>query len=231
MKLAVIPARGGSKRIPRKNIRPFLGVPVIAHSIRAAQATGVFDLVLVSTDDAEIAEVARAHGAEVPFVRPAEISDDHADTASVIAHAVGWARGAGDAVSEACCIYATAPFVRAQEICAGLEQLRAGNWDFVFSAVAFAAPVQRGFRMRADGSLEMLFPESFLARSQDLPPVFHDAAQFYWGRADAWVPRATLFGERSSAIVLPAHRVQDIDTEDDWARAEAMASSKLFAGA
>ena len=230
MKLAVIPARGGSKRIPRKNIREFLGVPVIAHSIRAARESAVFDRIVVSTDDEAIAAVAREHGAETPFLRPAALADDHADTASVVAHAIEWARGAGHAPAQACCIYATAPFVRAGDLRAGLELLRAGDWDFVFTAVEFDAPVQRGFQFDDDGGVRMLFPEHFATRSQDLPPVFHDAAQFYWGRAEAWMPRARLFGERSTALRLPRHRVQDIDTEDDWRRAEAMAAYLLPAG-
>ncbi|WP_428031354.1 pseudaminic acid cytidylyltransferase [Ancylobacter sp.] len=222
MRLAVIPARGGSKRIPRKNIRPFGGLPIIAWSIRAARDSGCFDRILVSTDDAEIAEMARTHGAEVPFLRPPELSDDHTGTIPVIAHAVAWQNAQGTPVSEACCLYATAPFVRASDLRHGLQVLEQSGADYAFSVTTYAAPVQRALRITREGRVAMLQPEHFHTRSQDLEEIWHDAAQFYWGRARAWLAQETLFGPSSAPIPLPRQRVQDIDTPEDWERAEGM---------
>ena len=223
MRIAVIPARGGSKRIPRKNIRPFCGKPMMAWSIDAARNSGLFDHVLVSTDDPEISAIAVEYGAEAPFARPAELADDHAGTSEVIAHATRWARERGWSVEAVCCIYATAPFVETVDIRRGLQELEAGNWDFAFSATDFPAPIFRALKRRADGGVEMFFPEHFLTRSQDLPLTLHDAAQFYWGRPAAWIEGERIFGPRSVPIMVPRWRVQDIDNEDDWARAEILA--------
>ena len=220
MRLAIIPARGGSKRIPRKNIRHFLGKPIMAYSIEAALEAQVFDAVVVSTDDSEIAAVARHYGAQVPFVRPADISDDHSITADVIAHAIAWFEASGQAVDYACCIYATAPFVTAENLRAAGEKIQSMPLDFVFSATQYGFPIQRAIRLTADQRVVMFQPEHRLTRSQDLPPAHHDAGQFYWGRADAWRTKAPIFGEKSSVIVLPPEEVRDIDTEEDWRMAE-----------
>lgn len=222
MKVAIIPARGGSKRIPRKNIRPFAGKPMLAWSIEAALAAGVFDRVLVTTDDSEIADCARAWGADVPFVRPAELADDYADTRSVVAHAIEWLSSNGAAPETACCIYATAPFVQPEDIRHALERLLSGPWRYVLSATGFAAPVFRSFVDEGPAGLRMLFPEFESKRSQDLPEVLHDAAQFYWGRAHAWLQAAPIFAAGTSAYRIPRWRSQDIDTEEDWAQAEAL---------
>jgi N-acylneuraminate cytidylyltransferase len=224
VKVAIIPARGGSKRIPGKNIRAFAGKPIIAYAIDCARASGLFERVLVSTDDARIAQAARGLGAEAPFLRPPALSDDHADTRSVIAHALGFLAAEGTPVSAACCIYATAAFVDPADLRRGLELLEAGDLDFVFSAASFPAPVQRGFTADAQGGVRMLFPEHAGTRSQDLPEVLHDAAQFYWGRPSAWLGTAPIFGARSAVVRIPRWRVQDIDTEEDWIQAEAMMS-------
>jgi N-acylneuraminate cytidylyltransferase len=220
MRLAVIPARGGSKRIPRKNIRSFCGKPMIAWSIEAAKASGLFDHVLVSTDDAEIAEVSRQWGAEVPFVRPAELSDDHAGTTEVIAHAIRWGLEQGWDVTAVCCIYATAPFVHVEDLKRGLAALESGDWAYAFAATEFAAPIFRSFRQRETGGVEMFFPEHFTTRSQDLPTALHDAGQFYWGRASAWLEGKRIFDAHSVPIRIPRWRVHDIDDPDDWIRAE-----------
>ena len=222
MKLAVIPARGGSKRIPRKNIKPFFGRPIIAWSIEAARASGCFDRVIVSTDDVEIAQVARDVGAEVPFMRPAELSDDHAGTIAVVRHAIEWQAASGPAPSQVCCIYATAPFLLAEDVQQGLAELVRSGADFAFSVTAYPSPIQRAIRIDPTGRVSMFDPEQFKTRSQDLEPAYHDAAQFYWGRTSAWLSAVTLFGPASAAVVLPPHRVQDIDTPDDWVRAEWM---------
>ena len=223
MRIAVIPARGGSKRIPRKNIKPFQGKPMIAWSIEAAVATSLFDHIVVSTDDNEIADVARQCGAEVPFQRPPELADDYVGTTEVIAHATRWALDAGWAPSAVCCIYATAPFVAVQDIERGLGVLQSGSWVYAFSATEFAAPIFRSFRQRPDGGVEMFFPEHFTTRSQDLPRALHDAGQFYWGRPSAWLEGKRIFDPHSFPVVIPRWRVQDIDSEDDWKRAEIVA--------
>jgi N-acylneuraminate cytidylyltransferase len=218
MRIALIPARGGSKRIPRKNIRTFAGRPMIAHSIAAATKSGLFDRIVVSTDDEEIAGVARSFGAEVPFVRPPELSDDHTGTTHVVAHAIQALKC--ENLTAVCCIYATAPFMRAEDIERGLELLESGSWQYVFAATSFAAPIYRSFLKNASGGLEMLFPEHFPTRSQDLPEALHDAGQFYWGRPEAWLSSARAFDRRSTVVLLPRWRVHDIDSEEDWKRAE-----------
>lgn len=222
MNIAVIPARGGSKRIPRKNIRVFCGKPMLAWSIEAARASGLFQHIVVSTDDPEIAAVAKCYGAEVPFVRPPELSDDHAGTTEVIAHAVQWAVAQGWSVEAACCIYAAAPFVQVADIRRGLDALNTGNWAYAFSVTDFAAPIFRAFHVGDSGGIRMFFPDNFDKRSQDLPLAWHDAAQFYWGLPQAWTGGLRIFGERSAPVFVPRWRVQDIDTLDDWARAELM---------
>ena len=220
MRLAIIPARGGSKRIPRKNIKPFCGKPMIAWSIEAALASGCFDRIIVSTEDAEIADVARAHGAEVPFMRPPQLSDDLTGTIPVVTHAVGWMAQEVGPVEFACCLYATAPFVQAQDLRKGFELLERSGAQYAFTVTNFAAPIQRSFRITGQQRIEMFNPTQFNTRSQDLEEAYHDAGQFYWGRAQAWLAPMPLFSQVSTPIVLPRYRVQDIDTTDDWIRAE-----------
>jgi pseudaminic acid cytidylyltransferase len=222
MKLAVIPARGGSKRIPRKNIKLFCGKPMIAWSIEAAQQSSCFDQIVVSTDDTEIAEVARQYGAQVPFMRPAQLSDDHTGTTAVIAHAINWFSEQGQQPEQVCCLYATAPFVSADDLRRGLAALTEAGSDYAFSVTNYAFPIQRAIRINATGRVEMLNPEHFNTRSQDLQEIYHDAGQFYWGRADAWLQGEMIFSPAATPVMLPRHRVQDIDTPEDWVRAEWM---------
>lgn len=222
MKLAVIPARGGSKRIPRKNIKPFCGKPMIAWSIEAALVSGCFDHVVVSTDDAEIAEVARQYGAAAPFMRPAELSDDHTGTIPVICHAIEWFNAQGEQAAQVCCLYATAPFVTPEDIRRGLVTLTGTGCDYAFSVTSYAFPIQRAIRISAESRVAMFNPEHFNTRSQDLEEAWHDAGQFYWGQADAWLNNKMIFSSASAPVKLPRHRVQDIDTPEDWLRAEWM---------
>lgn len=222
MKIAVIPARGGSKRIPRKNIKPFGGKPMIAWSIEAALASRRFDRVIVSTDDAEIADVARQHGADVPFMRPPELSDDHTGTIPVIAHAIQSEQQHGHDATAVCCIYATAPFLRPEDIVGGLDLLERTGADYAFSVTSYAFPIQRAIRVTAANRVEMFWPQQFNTRSQDLEPAFHDAGQFYWGRSQAWLDGRAIFSPSAAPFLLPRHRVQDIDTPEDWERAELM---------
>ena len=222
MRLAVIPARGGSKRIPRKNIKMFGGRPMVAWSIEVALESGLFDRIIVSTDDSEVAKVSREYGADVPFIRPPELADDYVGTVPVISHAVAWQNSQGERASEVCCIYATAPFLKTSDLQSGLDLLVESEADFVFSATKFAAPVQRAFRIRPDNRVEMLDSTQFNTRSQDLEEAWHDAAQFYWGREESWLAEMPLFGPHSVPLRLPRHRVQDIDTYEDWEHAELM---------
>jgi pseudaminic acid cytidylyltransferase len=222
MKLAVIPARGGSKRIPRKNIKTFGGLPMIAWSIRAAIQSHCFDRIIVSTDDAEIAQVAQAYGADVPFIRPPELSDDHVGTTPVIAHAIQWHNAQHTPACQVCCIYATAPFVQVDDLQRGLQVLQSTGADYAFSVTNYAFPIQRAIRITPEQRVEMLQPEHFNTRSQDLEEAWHDAGQFYWGQAQAWLAHKPLFSHDAAPVVLPRHRVQDIDTVEDWERAELM---------
>lgn len=220
MRLAVIPARGGSKRISRKNIKQFGGKPMIAWSIQAALQSQCFDRLIVSTDDLEIAEVARAHGADVPFMRPSELADDYTGTVAVVAHAIQWQNQHGVMPTDVCCIYATAPFVRALDLQSGLAILHNSGADYALSVTSYASPIQRAFRVTAEQRLEMFYPEHFFTRSQDLEEAWHDAAQFYWGLADAWLAHKPIFAPYSAPVIIPRERVQDIDTPDDWKIAE-----------
>jgi N-acylneuraminate cytidylyltransferase len=222
--LAVIPARGGSKRIPGKNIRRFAGRPMIAWAIATARDSGLFDRIIVSTDSDEVAAVAREAGAEVPFRRPAELSDDHCGTLEVMTHAVGRAQSGGLDPRLVCCLYPTAVLTGADDLRAALTMLDGGDWDYVFAAGRFAQPVQRAFVRGEDDAMVLLFPEHRLTRTQDLPPAYHDAGQFYWGRAEAWGAGRPIYGPRTTFIELPPERCQDIDTPQDWDAAE-----RLFA--
>jgi len=220
MIVAIIPARGGSKRIPRKNIKPFCGKPMIAWAIEAAKEAKCFEDIIVSTDDDEIAAVAKAYGAMVPFKRPDNLSDDHTGTIPVIKHAVEWYNEYIKPLDYACCIYATAPFLRPSDLKQGLTSAQNNDIDYAFSVTSYAFPIQRALRLSEDSRVSMFQPQYFNSRSQDLEEAWHDAGQFYWGRADAWISEKPLFSERSAAIALPRHRVQDIDTPEDWTRAE-----------
>lgn len=221
--IAIIPARGGSQRIPRKNLKLFNGEPMIVWSIRTALASGCFAQVIVSTDDTEIAEVARAHGAQVPFIRPAELADAFTGTAAVIKHAVGALLDQGLRFDYACCIYATAPLLQARYLQQGLQMLQAApEKSYAFSVCDFGFPVQRALLINDKGALQAMHPEYRNTRSQDLPVAYQDAGQFYWGRSEAWLRDDVLFSPSSLPVILPRYLVQDIDTEQDWRRAEYM---------
>lgn len=219
MIVAIIPARGGSKRIPRKNIRDFCGKPMIAWSIETAKKSELFDRIIVSTDDDEIAEVAQRYGAEVPFRRPAELADDYTPTVPVIAHAL-MQIGIRDNAVEVCCIYPTAPLLQADDLIRGYRRLNEEDLDYVFGITHFSYPIQRALRLRADGTVGMFAPENYGARSQDLVSAYHDAGQFYWGTREAWLSEKPLFLSQAAGVVLPRSRVQDIDNPEDWEFAE-----------
>lgn len=216
--VAIIPARGGSQRIPRKNLKPFNGEPMIAGSIRTALNSGLFERVVVSTDDEEIADVARAFGAEVPFMRPAQLADAFTGTSAVIQHAIGALDRRYDFT---CCIYATAPLLQARFLREGYQALLAAqDKSYAFSVCGFGFPIQRALLINPDGSLDAMHPEYRSVRSQDLVPAYQDAGQFYWGRSEAWLRGEVIFSPHSLPVILPRHLVQDIDTEEDWLRAQ-----------
>lgn len=218
MNIAIIPARGGSKRIPRKNIKEFCGKPMISYSIESAKQAGCFERIIVSTDDSEIAKIAKEYGAEVPFIRPDDISNDYASTLDVIAHAILELNLIDKC--NICCIYATAPLISSQKLLEGLAILHTEKLDYVFSATEFSYPIQRAFKLLTNNNVEMFHPEHFNKRSQDLEKAYHDAGQFYWGNSQAFLDKTPFFGNYSRPIILPNTQVQDIDTPDDWKLAE-----------
>jgi len=217
--VAIIPARGGSKRIPRKNIRLFNGLPMIAYAIQKALDSGLFDSVLVSTDDEETAAIAKAHGAEVPFLRSAENSSDTATTAEVLTEVLDRLKKSGNAYENACCIYPTAPLLPETALKEGFELLETQQFDTVISACRFSYPVQRSLKAEGD-LLRFAWPENRSARSQDLEIHYHDAGQFYWFKTAAFEEKKQLFTDRTGFIELPERYVQDIDNEEDWLLAE-----------
>lgn len=222
MRLAVIPARGGSKRIPRKSIKPFAGRPMLAYPVAAARESGCFDAVIVSTDDDELAQIALAAGAEVPFRRPPALANDHAATAPVIAHAIEAMQTAGHEPRVVACLYPAAVFITAQHLRQAVSLLEGGGLDFVVSVTDFAAPVERRLAVDAEGRVSMVQPEHLLTRTQDLPVSYHDAGQFYVATPQAWLEQRPVFGPATAAVMLERKRVVDIDSPDDWALAEAL---------
>ena len=224
MRIAIIPARGGSKRIPRKNIKAFAGRPMIEYAIEAARAAQLFEHIVVSTDDEEIAQVAQAAGAEVPFRRPESLADDHTPTVPVVADAIERCMALGWRYDAVCCIYPAVPMLRAADLVAAWELLQVAATDYVFPVVQYASPIQRALRRDPQGVTRPYYPEYASTRTQDLEPAYHDAGQFYWGRTAAW--RAGLgIHEHASTIVLPEWCAVDIDTPADWQRAEALFKS------
>lgn len=220
MRVAVIPARGGSKRIPRKNIRAFCGRPMISYAIDAAGESGCFERVVVSTEDDEIAGIALKLGAEVPFRRPADMADDHTSTTPIIRHAIQTLEAQGTHLEYVCCIYPAVPMLTGADLRRGWELLSASDADYAFSVTSYAYPVQRALRISAQGRVSMLQSQYRNFRSQDLEPVWHDAGQFYWGRRDAFLEARMVLGEGAIAIPIPRHRVVDIDNPEDWIQAE-----------
>lgn len=218
--VAVIPARGGSKRIPRKNIRLFAGKPILAYSVAAARESGLFHRILVSTEDEEIAAVARECGAEVPFMRPAELADDHVGADAVFLHALEWLEARGQPADYACCIQATAPLLEAGDLRAGYEKMREAGAAASMAVAPFRYPIFRAMKVNERGRLQMIWPEHRGSRSQDLPVAYQDAAQFYWVEVARYEVLREKIWDEAVPIVLPAGRVQDIDTLEDWELAE-----------
>lgn len=216
MTTCIIPARGGSRRVPQKNLRNFCKKPMISWPISTAINSGLFDRVIVSTDNSEIAEVAQSAGAEIPFKRPKELADDHTPTRPVIAHAIEQLQLKGPV----CCLYATAPFVLAEDLKRALLQLETSIVTYVFPVVQYSSSIQRAFWLNSDNDINMIQPEYFSSRSQDLEVAWHDAGQFYLADAQQWRQDLPLFGRGARGIIIPQKRAHDIDTEEDWELAE-----------
>lgn len=221
MKIAVIPARGGSKRIPRKNIKLFAGKPMIAHAIGIARSSGLFDHIVVSTDNKDIARIASECGAEVPFVRPSELADDHTPTAPVIAHTIGACQELGWRISQVCCIYPAVPFLQETDLEKALHLLVTNDASYVFPVTAYPSAVQRALRQLPSGLMEPFYSQYATTRTQDLEPAFYDAGQFYWSFAETWL-EGKIIDRHGAGFVIPSWRVVDIDTDEDWQRAELM---------
>ena len=219
MNIAIIPARGGSKRIPRKNIKIFAGKPMIAYAIAAAKESGLFEHVVVSTDDKEIAKVARDFGAETPFVRPPELANDYTATVPVIAHGIEVCRTLNWMFDQVCCIYPGVPFIQIDDLKGALARLTSSESDFCFPVTEFPSAIQRALKLLSNGKLQPYYPEFEQTRTQDLDPAYYDAGQFYWGKAEAWLKNPKIHSS-GLGYVIPNWRVLDIDTPDDWQRAE-----------
>lgn len=219
MNIAIIPARGGSKRIPRKNIKLFAGKPMIAYAIDAAKASGLFEHIVVTTDDDEIAQISRSQGAETPFMRPIHLADDHTPTVPVVAHAIDACQSLGWRIDFACCIYPSVPFIQVDDLKAGLDLLKASSLNYCFPVTEFPSAVQRALKRGGGGQTAPLYPEYELTRTQDLEPAYYDAGQFYWGSPQSWKNNPHIHSN-GAGLSIPNWRVVDIDTHEDWVRAE-----------
>ena len=220
--IAIIPARSGSKRIIKKNIRPFHGKPIISYSIRTAQQSNIFDKIIVSTDSQEFADIANSYGAEVPFFRPASISDDLTDTATVLVHALNWFIQNEYTPEYFCCVYPTAPFIKPEHLIKGLNTLKKSSATIALSVISFPYPIFRALYIDDSGRIKMFWPEHETTRSNDLPIAYHDAGQFYWGKTEKFLIEKRLISSSSIPIILPRYLVHDIDSEEDWEVAEKM---------
>lgn len=218
MKIAVIPARGGSKRIPRKNMKIFCGKPMLQWPIAAAVASEIFERVIVSTDDPEIAKLAKEAGAEVPFIRPAELAGDFVATVPVIQHAISQLNI--PQLSHVCCIYPTAAFLTPQTLHAAVMQQQKSEADFVMPVIKLSCPIERALSLSNTGLLSMRYPEHLNTRTQDCAELYQDAGQFYLGTVDAWLNNRDFYQQQVAAITIPKYRAHDIDTPDDWVLAE-----------
>lgn len=224
LNIAIIPARGGSKRIPGKNIKEFCGKPMIAWAIDNAKKSGLFDQIIVTTDDEEIAEISRKFGAQTPFLRPKNLADDLTPTVPVIAHALQACIDIGWRPQYVCCIYPCSPLTRPEDLILALEMMRTKNAEFVYPVTEYAHPIQRAMRRLTNGRMELFSPEHELTRTQDLEKTFHDAGQFYWGTAYAWMEHRKMHTD-GLGMPIPNWRTVDIDSLDDWNRAELMFNS------
>ena len=217
--IAIIPARGGSKRIPKKNIKNFFGKPIIAYSIEAALQSGLFDEVMVSTDDKNIAEIALKYGAKVPFYRSSKTANDFATLADVVAEVIAQYQKNNQEFEHICCLLATAPFIQTEDLKKSYQKMKKNNFDGIFPVVRYSFPIQRALQFNHE-KIQMIWPENKNKRSQDLEPSFHDAGLFYWIKTKVFLQKKTMWTDQTSAIEIPETKAQDIDTEEDWKIAE-----------
>jgi pseudaminic acid cytidylyltransferase len=222
MNIAIIPARGGSKRIPRKNIKDFCGQPMISYAIAAAKESGLFNHVIVSTDDEEIAQISNKWGAKTPFIRPVELANDYTATLPVITHAIESCQALGWKFDNVCCIYPSVPFIQVEDLKGALKRITSSGADYCFPVTKYPTAVQRALKVLRDGKIEPFYPEFEMTRTQDLEQAYYDAGQFYWGKAEAWLTNSKIHSN-GLAYEIPNWRVVDIDTLDDWQRAEILA--------
>ena len=220
MRIAIIPARGGSKRIPNKNIKEFLGKPIIAYSIQAALESNLFDKIVVSTDSEQIKAISQKYGADVPFLRSEKNSDDFATTVDVIIEVINQFEVKGIKVDEACCIYATAPFVRPEELTTAYSLMREVEYDVVFPVLPYSFPIQRAVKLDPEKKIQMFFPENRQTRSQELEKSYHDSGQFYWFKVKSVIEKKSLWTDNTGVIILDEMHAHDIDTMKDWIIAE-----------
>jgi N-acylneuraminate cytidylyltransferase len=225
--LAVIPARGGSKRIPRKNVRPFCGRPIIEWVIDIAKNASIFDAIVVSTEDDEIARISETSGAEVPFLRPVTLATDHTPTLPVVNHTIQTLQEVGRSYDFVCCIYPTSVFVSEKSLMEGLRILETTDCDYVISTTLYPHPIERALRLSKANQVVMVWPEHAETRSQDLKPSFHDAGQFYWGRIGAWASQRCILSSSVRAVTLSNSQVRDIDNQNDWMLAEQLFAQSL----
>jgi pseudaminic acid cytidylyltransferase len=227
MMIAIIVARGGSKRIPGKNIKNFFGKPIISYAINATLESGLFDKVIVSTDSEEIADVSRTYGAEIPFIRPAELADDYIPILDVFHHAIQHYKNQSHDMKYFCGILPTAPFLRAEDLKRGFTIIKKHQVSSAFSVTTYGYPILRSLKVNDNGNLEMNWPEHEMTRSNDLEEVYHDAGQFYWLNCDSYLKSKRIYTEDSMPVILPRYLVQDIDTLEDWESAEIMYQTLL----
>ena len=220
MLIAIIPARGGSKRISKKNIKKFAGTPAISRAIKAAKKTKLFDRIIVSTDDHKIASISKKYNAEIPFIRPSKLADDKTIVSKVVAHAIKWLHSKNQYPKAVCCIFPTAVFVRDKDIIEAYKIFKTGKWNFVFSATTFPSAIDRSFYKMRSGGIKMFFPRKYSRRTQDLKISYHDVGQFYWGKIEAWLKQKPVFSKTSAIVDIPRWRAHDIDTIEDWKYAE-----------
>ena len=224
--IAIIPARGGSKRILRKNVKLLAGIPAIAYPIELALNSGIFERVIVSTDDTEIAEISKKYGAEVPFLRSVELSGDFTITADVIADVALRLRNQGESSKYICCIYPVTPLLKVNRLEQALVAIESGKWDYVFPAIEFSAPIERGFKKAKSGLIEFSYPEFENMRTQDIEKTFHDAGQFYFGKTEAWLEKRSVLNGNSTYIELAKNETFDIDDLEDWKLIDKLVSAK-----
>ena len=220
MIVAIIPARGGSKRIKGKNIKSFCGKPIISFPIIAAKKTKLFDKIIVSTDSKKIASIARKLNVEVPFLRPAKLSGGNISTSAVVSHAVKWLKKKGKSPTAICCIYPTAVFATPKYIIKSYKEFKKGKWNFVFLGSLIPSRILRSFKKLKDKGIKMIFPKNYNVRSQDLKPLYYDTGQFYWGKTKAWMKEVSILGNSSTIVTVPWNQVCDIDTLQDWKEAQ-----------